>query len=238
MGVDMRALVIDDEPSMRRVLRVSLEQHGYTVLLAASGEEGLNTAALHPPDVVILDLAMPGIDGLQVCRQLREWSNVPIIVLSVRKGDQDKVAALDLGADDYVSKPFSLDELLARMRAVLRRVGSEEEPEAPSFSAGDLYIDFVRRWVTRGGSEVHLTPTEYELLRFLVVNADRVLTHRQLLSGVWGPEYAEDTHTLHVHIANLRSKIEPDASRPQFIHTEPRIGYRFRVASEPAPRQS
>jgi two-component system, OmpR family, KDP operon response regulator KdpE len=225
----MKALVIDDDPQIRRALRAGLERNGYTVALAASGEEGLDAAAEGTPDVVILDLAMPGMDGLEVCRQLREWSSIPIIVLSVREGEKDKIAALDLGADDYLTKPFSLDELLARLRAVLRRAGSPEEPEAPSFSAGDLQIDFARRRVTLAGNEVHLTPIEYDLLHYMALHPDRVLTHRQLLTKVWGPAYAEDTHTLRVHIANLRHKIEPDPARPRLLHTEPRIGYRFRT---------
>jgi two-component system, OmpR family, KDP operon response regulator KdpE len=225
----MKALVIDDDPQIRRALRAGLERNGYTVALAASGEEGLDAAAEGAPDVVILDLAMPGLDGLEVCRQLREWSSIPIIVLSVREGEKDKIAALDLGADDYLTKPFSLDELLARLRAVLRRAGSAEEPEAPSFSAGDLQIDFARRRVTLAGNEVHLTPIEYDLLHYMALHPDRVLTHRQLLTKVWGPAYSEDTHTLRVHIANLRHKIEPDPARPRLLHTEPRIGYRFRT---------
>jgi two-component system KDP operon response regulator KdpE len=228
----VRALIIDDEPQIRRALRAGLERNGYTVSLAASGEEGLDMAALHPPDIVILDLAMPGIEGLEVCRQLREWTQVPIVVLSVREGESDKIAALDLGADDYLTKPFSLEELLARMRAVLRRASSAPEPDAPLFSAGDLRIDFAHRRVTLADQELHLTPTEYELLRYMALNPDRVLTHRQLLTKVWGPEYAEDTHTLRVHIANLRNKIEPDPTRPQLLHTQPRVGYRFRVFTE------
>lgn len=227
----MKVLVIDDEPQMRRALRAGLEQHDYNVVLAASGEEGLDEAALHPPDLVILDLAMPGLDGFEVCRQLREWTRVPIIVLSVREGEEDKIRALDLGADDYLTKPFSLGELLARMRAVLRRSGSEAGEDPPSFAAGDLQIDFARRKVTLAGQEVRLTPTEYSLLRFMALNADRVLTHRQLLTTVWGAESAEDTHTLRVHLANLRNKIEPDPTRPRYIHTEARIGYRFRTDS-------
>jgi two-component system KDP operon response regulator KdpE len=225
----MNVLVIDDEPQIRRALRVGLERNGYVVTLAANGEEGLDSAALHPPDIVILDLAMPGIQGLEVCRQLREWSKVPIIVLSVRENESDKIAALDAGADDYLTKPFSLDELLARMRAVLRRVGNDAESESPSFSAGDLTIDFVRRRVTLAGNEIHLTPTEYELLKFMAQHPGRVLTHRHLLTKIWGSEYMDDTHTLRVHIANLRDKIEPDPARPRLLHTEPRIGYRFRV---------
>jgi two-component system, OmpR family, KDP operon response regulator KdpE len=224
----MRVLVIDDEPQIRRALRAGLERNGYTVSLAASGEEGLDLAALQPADLVILDLAMPGMDGFEVCRQLREWSRAPIIVLSVREGEADKIQALDLGADDYLTKPFSLGELLARLRAVVRRAGGEE-PEMPTLTAGDLQIDFARRRVSRDGQEIRLTPTEYDLLRHLVLNPDRVLTHRQLLTRVWGAEYAEDTHTLRVHIANLRNKIESDPARPRYLHTEPRVGYRFRV---------
>jgi two-component system KDP operon response regulator KdpE len=225
----MRALIVDDEPQIRRALRAGLEQNGYQVTVAPSGEEALDQAALHPPDVVVLDLAMPGMDGFEVCRQLREWSKAPILVLSVREGEEDKIRALDLGADDYLTKPFSLGELLARLRALLRRAGAAEEPEAPSFTAGELHVDLSRRRVTLAGADVHLTPIEYDLLRVLILNPERVLTHRQLLTRVWGPEYAEDTHTLRVHIANLRNKIEPDPARPRFIHTEPRIGYRFRT---------
>jgi two-component system KDP operon response regulator KdpE len=222
----MKVLVIDDEPQMRRALQAGLEKNGHSVLLAERGEEGLDSAALHPLDVIILDLAMPGMDGFEVCRQLRQWSQVPIIVLSVREGEADKIAALDAGADDYLTKPFSLGELLARIRAVLRRAGGEEQ-EARSFSVDGLELDFSRRRVTLDGQEIHLTPIEYELLRHFAQNPGRVLTHRQLLTRVWGPEYEEDTHTLRVHIANLRNKIEPDPARPRFLHTEPRIGYRF-----------
>jgi two-component system KDP operon response regulator KdpE len=170
------------------------------------------------------------MDGFEVCRQLREWTRVPVLVLSVREGEEDKIKALDLGADDYLTKPFSLGELLARLRALLRRAGATEEPEAPSFTCGDLFVDFAHRKVRVAGTEVHLTPIEYDLLRTLVLNPERVLTHRQLLTRVWGAEYAEDTHTLRVHIANLRNKIEPDPARPRFIQTEPRVGYRFRTS--------
>jgi len=225
----MRVLVIDDEPQIRRALRAGLERNGYTVTTAASGEEGMDEAALHPPDLVILDLAMPGKDGFDVCRQLREWTQVPILVLSVREGIEEKIKALDLGADDYVTKPFSLGELLARMRALVRRGSQEDDGEPQSFTAGELQIDFARRRVTLEDQEVRLTPTEYALLRTMALNADRVLTHRQLLTKVWGPEYEEDAHTLRVHVANLRNKIEPDPARPRYILTEPRIGYRFRT---------
>lgn len=225
----IRVLVVDDEPQIRRALRVGLEQNGYQVQVAAGGNEALDLAALHPPDLVILDLAMPDVSGLEVCRQLREWTQVPVLVLSVRDGEADKIRALDLGADDYLTKPFALGELLARLRALLRRSGTGEEPSLPTFTAGELHVDFVRRRVTRAGQEIHLTPIEYELLRTLILNPDRVLTHRQLLARVWGAEYEEDNHTLRVHVANLRNKIEPEPARPRYILTEPRVGYRFRT---------
>jgi two-component system KDP operon response regulator KdpE len=223
-----RVLVIDDEPQIRRALRAGLERNGFAVTLADDGEAGLDAAAEAPPDLVILDLAMPGLDGFAVCRQLREWSSIPVIVLSVRDDEADKIAALNQGADDYLTKPFSLDELIARMRAVLRRTAAAGEPEPPVFSAADLRIDFARRQVTLAGRELHLTPIEYDLLRHLALNAGRVLTHRQLLTRVWGPDYAEDTRTLRVHIAHLRGKVEADPTSPRFIQTEPRVGYRFR----------
>lgn len=186
-------------------------------------------ASLHPPDIVILDLAMPGSDGYVVCEELRKWTQIPIIVLSVRGDEEDKIKALDLGADDYLTKPFGVGELLARMRAVIRRTAMDKDPGEPTFASGDLEVDFVQRVVIARGNEVHLTPKEYELLRYMIRNRNSVLTHRQILSKVWGAEYAEDSHTLRVHVANLRNKIELDAARPKFIHTETRIGYRFRV---------
>jgi two-component system KDP operon response regulator KdpE len=224
----VKVLVIDDEPQIRRALRVFLEQNHHEVHLAASGEEGLDQAALTLPELVILDLAMPGLNGYEVCKQLRTWSKAPIIVLSVRDQEEDKIKALDMGADDYLTKPFGMGELLARMRAVHRRAGSEDVGES-DFHVDELHIDFSRRIVTLAGQEIHLTPKEYEMLRYMSLNVNRVLTHRQLLTKVWGPEYADDTHTLRVHIANLRNKIEQTPERPKFIHTEPRIGYRFRV---------
>jgi two-component system KDP operon response regulator KdpE len=224
----VKVLVIDDEPQIRRALRVFLEQNHHEVHLAASGEEGLDQAALTLPELVILDLAMPGLNGYEVCKQLRTWSKAPIIILSVRDQEEDKIKALDMGADDYLTKPFGMGELLARMRAVHRRAGSEDVGES-DFSVDELHIDFSRRIVTLAGQEIHLTPKEYEMLRYMSLNVNRVLTHRQLLTKVWGPEYADDTHTLRVHIANLRNKIEQTPERPKFIHTEPRIGYRFRV---------
>jgi two-component system KDP operon response regulator KdpE len=196
-------------------------------LLAANGEEGLDMAAENNPDVIILDLAMPGIDGYEVCRQIRTWSKTPIIVLSVREGEEDKIQALDLGADDYLTKPFGIGELMARVRALLRRSNAQDEDQ-PTYTCDNLQIDFAHRRVLLSGVEVHLTPKEYDLLCYMAQNADRVLTHRQLLTKVWGPEYANDSHTLRVHIANLRNKIEDQPERPRFVHTETRVGYRFR----------
>lgn len=226
--MNKRVLVIDDEPQIRRVLQAGLERNNYQVLLAASGDEGVEQAAVHMPDLVILDLAMPGTNGFEVCRQLRAWSKMPIIVLSVRDGEQDKITALDLGADDYLTKPFGVSELLARMRAVLRRINSDE-PEPLAFSQDGLRIDFVHRRVVRDEEEIHLTPKEYDLLCYMALNINRVLTHRQLLTKVWGAEYADESHTLRVHIANLRNKIERSPERPKYIHTETRVGYRFWV---------
>ena len=226
----MKVLVIDDEPQIRRALKAGFERTGFTVQLAANGEEGLNLAAEHSFDLVILDLAMPGTDGFEVCSELRKWSKVPIIVLSVREEEEDKIKALDLGADDYITKPFGVGELLARMRALLRRTSNADDgADQPLFKSGDLELDYVHRNVTLKGQELHLTPIEYDLLKVMVQYRNRVLTHRQLLSKVWGAEFAEDTHTLRVHVANLRNKIESDPTRPQFIRTETRVGYRFQA---------
>lgn len=225
----MKVLVIDDEPQIRRAVRIGLERNGYTVMAAGNGEEGLNQASLHPPDLVILDLAMPGIDGFAVCEELRKWTNIPIIILTVRDSEEDKIKALDLGADDYLTKPFGIGELMARMRAVLRRTANEPETGLQSFNHAHLELDFIHRSVKVSGQEVHLTPKEYDLLSYMIRNRNRVLTHRQILSKVWGAEYADDPHTLRVHVANLRTKIEQDPARPFFIQTETRIGYRFRV---------
>lgn len=228
-----RILVIDDEPQILRALRAGLEREGYTVSLAESGEKGLDLAATMPPDLVILDLSMPGLDGFGVCQELRKWSKAPIIVLSVRDEEDDKIRALDLGADDYLTKPFGVGELMARVRANMRRAATDSEAATePSFSSGPLTIDFVHRQVTLDGQEVHLTPTEYDLLLCLVKHRNRVLTHRQLRAKVWGPEYEDDPHVLRVHIANLRNKIESDPTRPRFVQTETRVGYRFRTDSD------
>jgi two-component system, OmpR family, KDP operon response regulator KdpE len=222
-----RILVVDDEPNIRRALRVWLTDHGYQVELTANGEEALDRAAVAPPDVVILDLMLPGMSGLEVCKSLREWSPVPIIVLSARGEEADKIQALDLGADDYLTKPFGMGELLARIRVVLRRASGP--PPSPVLESGDLRLDQARRLVTLRGREVHLTPTEYEMLRYLMANAGKVLTHRTLLRTIWGPSHEDASETLRVFIAQLRRKIETDAHRPTFIKTEPGIGYRFRA---------
>jgi two-component system KDP operon response regulator KdpE len=222
-----RILVVDDEPQIVRALRVGLTAHGYEVIPVADGEAALDQAATTPPDAIILDLGLPGQDGLEVCRTLREWSPAPILVLSARAEERQKVAALDLGADDYITKPFGMDELLARLRAALRRAGGTAPAEAV-FTAGSLTIDFSRRLVTVAGQAVHLTPTEYSLLRVLASNPDRVLTHGMLLRSVWGSEYGEEAHYLRVFIRQLRQKIEADPSRPRLILTEPGVGYRFR----------
>jgi two-component system KDP operon response regulator KdpE len=222
-----RVLVVDDEPNIRRALRVWLGEHGYEVQLAATGEEALDLAALEPPDVIILDLILPDISGLEVCRSLRDWSQAPIIVLSAKGEEHDKIEALDLGADDYLTKPFGMGELLARMRAALRRVDSG--PATPILESGEIRLDQARRLVTVQDKEVHLTPTEYEMLRYLMANAGKVVTHRTLLRTIWGPSHEDASETLRVFIAQLRRKIEPDAHRPSYIRTEPGIGYRFRA---------
>jgi two-component system, OmpR family, KDP operon response regulator KdpE len=223
-----RILVVDDERQIVRALRVGLTAHGYEVLTATNGDEALDLAAATPPDAVILDLGLPGLDGLEVCRTLREWASVPILILSARTQEREKVAALDLGADDYITKPFGMDELLARLRAALRRAAAIPPAEA-ILQAGDLRIDFSRRLVTVAGQEVHLTPTEYSLLKVLATNPDRVLTHGVLLRSVWGSEYGEEAHYLRVFVRQLRQKIEPEPSRPHHILTEPGVGYRFRL---------
>ena len=222
-----RILVVDDEPAIRRFLRASLPAHGYSVFEAVRGEEALTGVVTHHPDIVILDLGLPDMDGIEVTRQLREWSQIPIIILSVRGQEADKIAALDAGADDYLTKPFGIGELLARLRAASRR--ASRVPDEPQFTAGDLTVDLARRVVTRGENPVQLTPTEYQLLRVLVTHAGKVLTHRQLLREVWGPGYETDTHMLQVNISNLRRKLEPDPTRPRFITTEPGVGYRLRA---------
>jgi two-component system KDP operon response regulator KdpE len=224
-----RILIVDDEPQILKAMRIALKTEGYEPLLAETGEQALDQVALQNPDLIVLDLALPGIDGLQVCRRIREWSQVPIIVLTVRRADDDKVEALDSGADDYLTKPFSTRELLARIRANLRRwqMGQKHEPV---FSTGDLIIDFTRRVVTLHGNEIKLTRTEYEMLRYLAQNADKVVTHRQLLREVWGPGFQDEAHYLHVYIGHLRQKIELSPTRPRYLITEPGVGYRLRTS--------
>jgi two-component system KDP operon response regulator KdpE len=222
----VRVLVVDDERPIRRFLQASLSAHGCTVFEAATGQEALAAVATDRPDVVILDLGLPDMDGIEVTRQLREWTQIPIIILSVREHEADKIAALDAGADDYLTKPFGVGELLARLRVALRHA---TQPAGEStFATGDLAVDLVRRVVTVGGHEIQLTPTEYDLLRVLVTNAGKVLTHRQLLRQVWGVGYEAETHLLRVNMSNLRRKIEPEPTRPAYVITEPGVGYRLR----------
>lgn len=218
------ALVIDDEPQIRRLLRVTLEASGYNVFEAVNGEEGIVQAAQCRPEVVVLDLGLPDMDGVTVLKRIREWSRVPVIILSVRDREHDKIAALDAGADDFVTKPFSSGELLARLRTALRR--SQPQSAEAVYRAGAVEVDLAARVVRKNGQEVKLTPTEYALLRLLVVHGGKVLTHRQLLTEVWGPNAVEQTHYLRVHIAHLREKLEENAAEPRFIITEPGVGYR------------
>ena len=222
------ALVIDDEPQIRRLLRVTLEGNGYRVFDAATGNDGVLQAAQSRPDVIVLDLGLPDLDGLEVLKRIREWSRVPVLVLSVRDDEQDKIAALDLGADDYVTKPFNSGELLARLRAALRHI--QPQGADAMFRSGNLEVDLAARVVRKDGKEVKLTPTEYSLLRLLVTHAGKVLTHRQLLTEVWGPTATKETHYLRVHIAHLRDKIENNPDRPERVVTESGIGYRFLAA--------
>lgn len=220
-----RVLVVDDEPQIRRALRTGLLGHGYQVDVAENGEEALTMLATQPPDVVVLDLVMPHVDGFEVLRQTRAWSQIPVIVLSARGQERDKISALDLGADDYLTKPFGMEELLARLRAVLRRARA---PIELTSTFGDVTIDFARHVVTKGKIEVHLTPTEYDLLAVLVRDAGKVLTHRLLLERVWGNYAAENLQQLRVYINYLRRKLEDDPARPHWLVTEPGVGYRLR----------
>lgn len=222
----LRVLIIDDEPQIRRLLRTTLKPNGYTIIEASTGEEGLVRAGMEHPDLVLLDLGLPDIDGMEVLRRLREWSRVPVIVLSVRGGERDKIQALDSGADDYLAKPFGIGELMARMRAALRHALQGEKDE-PLFESGGLVVDMARRLVRTDGREVRLTPKEYDLLHVLVANAGKVVTHGYLLREVWGPAYTGQTHYLRVYIGTLRGKIEQDPARPRHIITEPGVGYRL-----------
>ena len=227
-------LVIDDELQIRRLLRVCLEANGYRVSEAATGKDGIAEAAQRPPDVVLLDLGLPDMEGVTVLKRLREWSRVPVVVLSVRDREDDKIAALDNGADDYVTKPFSTGELLARLRVAQRH--ATPSPEATVFRSGPLEVDLAARVVKRGGEEVKLTATEYNLLRLFVQHAGKVLTHRQILKEVWGPNYVEQTHYLRVYLAHLREKLEANPAEPALLITEPGVGYRL-LSDPPEGRQ-
>ena len=219
-----RILVVDDESQILRALQTSLHGAGYEVEVAATAAEAMTAAAADPPDAVILDLMLPDGSGTDVCRELRRWTNVPILVLSAVGDEHEKVAALDAGADDYVTKPFGIDELLARLRAALRRV---DAVTGPVVELGDLVVDLERRLVTLRGEPVSLTPTEFELLRLFVRNEGKLLTHPTILREVWGPTYGDESHYLHVYVSQLRRKIEPDPARPRILLTEPGAGYRL-----------
>ncbi len=226
-----RVLVVDDEPQIRRALRLVLRANGYDVVEVGTGEAALDSLTVQPFDLMILDLMLPDVDGVEVCRRLREWSRLPVVVLSAHGEEEVKVLALDAGADDYVTKPFSAPELLARMRSAMRRVSDETTPTEPVVytGSGDVEINLAMRSVTRAGQEVHLTPTEYDLLRVLAHDVGRVITHGHLLRSVMGRGYEDATGTLRVHIASLRKKLEVNPARPRIIVTEPGIGYRLQV---------
>lgn len=220
-------LVIDDELAIRRFLRASLDEDQFKVIEAADGREGLRLAATENPDVILLDLGLPDIDGTTVAKGIREWSTTPIIVLSAREQERDKISALDAGADDYLTKPFGLGELLARIRVALRH--SKRSPDEPVFRAGDLEVDFAAHIVRKNGAEVHLTPNEYGLLATLARHAGKVVTHKHLLAEVWGGAYAEESHYLRVYMGQLRHKLEDDPTRPKLLTTEPGVGYRLKT---------
>jgi two-component system, OmpR family, KDP operon response regulator KdpE len=221
-----QVLVVDDEPQIVRGLKVILRTAGYDVRAATTKQEALDAVAAHAPDALVLDLVLPDGSGVEVCQEVREWSSLPILVLSAVGDEREKVRALDAGADDYVTKPFGNEELLARLRAVLRRAG--EDPAEPAIEIGDLMVDVAGHQVARAGEEVHLTPIEFDLLAALARNRDRLVTQRQLLRDVWGPGYETETHYLRVHVAHIRAKIEPDPSRPRYLITDPGVGYRLR----------
>ena len=222
-----RVLVVDDEPSILRAVRINLDRHGYQVITAETGEQALEQAARHPVDLIVLDLGLPDLDGLEVVRQIRARTSTPIIILSVREAERDKVRALDVGADDYLTKPFGVDELLARIRVALRHAARPPQGTAAVFRTGDLEIDLELRRVTVGDREIHLTPTEYELLKAFATHPNKVLTDLVLLRQVWGPEYATEAHYLHVYVARLRKKLETDPQNPRYLLTEPGVGYRL-----------
>ena len=227
MSNPLHVLVIDDEPQILRALKTILTARQFHVTTASRGEEGLALAAATPPDVIILDLSLPDMDGFQVCARLREWTHVPIIVLSVRDAERDKVMALDKGADDYLTKPFGSEELLARIRVALRHAAQAQGAKETIVKAGSITIDLARHLVTRGGEEVKLTATEFKLLAYLAANADRVLTHQAILTHVWDPADIDRVEYLRVYMRNLRKKLEADPDQPEFLLTEPGVGYRF-----------
>ncbi len=227
MTASPRILVIDDEPQILRALRTILTEKGFTVATATHGEEGLAQAAAHLPDLIILDLGLPDMDGIEVCARLREWTDCPIIILSVRDTEREKVAALDKGADDYLTKPFGIEELLARVRVALRRSARANSAQTSLIKAGPLQIDLAWHTVTRGGEELKLTATEFNLLAYLASNRGRVLTHQSILEHVWGPADVDHTEYLRVYMRQLRKKLEVDPEHPQIIITEPGVGYRF-----------
>jgi two-component system KDP operon response regulator KdpE len=227
---DALVLVVDDEPQMRKFLRAALNSHGYRVTEAVSAAEATASLTSDPPQLMLLDLGLPDMDGIAFTRDLREWSAVPILVISARGREDDKVEALDAGADDYLTKPFGVNELLARMRVALRHRAAHETPAAQVFELGLVRVDVVRRQVWRGAEEVHLTPIEYKLLTLLARHQGKVLTHRQILKEVWGPTVTPQAHHVRVHMAELRKKIEPNPARPELILTEPGVGYRLRGA--------
>ena len=229
---DATILVVDDEPQLRRVMRATLSDLGYLVIEAKSGEEAIETLRRETPDLILLDLNMPGMGGLEACRAIRSGSDVPIIVLTVRNAEHDKVQMLDAGADDYVTKPFSTQELLARIRATMRRTTSGTEPELKFVKTEDLEIDFKARKAMVNGKVARLTPKEFELLRYLVTHANEAIPHRKLLHAVWGSEYGEEVGYLRVFVNALRRKVEPDPANPRYLLTEPWLGYRFAISSD------
>lgn len=229
MNKDPLILIIDDEPQIQRALRTILKVNHFQVVPASSGEEGLALAVAQPPDVIILDLTLPDMTGFEVCEQIREWSRVPIIILSVREGEKDKVLALDKGADDYLTKPFGIDELLARIRVALRHAEQSLGNTKSIFRAGPITIDLARHLVTRNGEEIRLTAIEFKLLSYLASHPDRVITHQAILTNVWGFSESEHVEYLRVYIGQLRKKLEINPDDPQFLITEPGIGYRFRT---------
>ena len=226
MSPGARILVVDDEPQIRRSLQVNLESRGYPVVSVENGDEALQALAQRSPDVVVVDLLLPGMDGIELTRRIRSHSSVPIIFLSAIGDEPKKVEALEVGADDYVTKPFSMEELTARVRSVLRRAVGAQSPQ-PVFTCGELSVNFDRREVRLGSEVVKLTPTEYDLLKYLIENADKVLTHRMLLAAVWGPGYVDQAQYLRVFVGQLRRKLEKNRARPRFILTDPGVGYRF-----------